>query len=154
MIASVVGGVLQLVWDLPGAMLGSCVCASCAEFPVWLRSCCGFSSLVCLTCHLLLGLVYAIVGALLLLVLPWVRIDHVVRDFAASKLISFVLAVPLNMLIFALLRHWELKAQQAPARLHPEPSSQQARFRTRSVQVRARMTSEDTIPEERGAVML
>ena len=153
-IAPVVGALLQLVWDLPGAMLGSCVCASCAEFPVWLRSCCGFSSLVCLTCHLLLGLVYAIVGALLLLVLPWVRIEDVVQEFATSKLLSFLLAVPLNVFIFALLRHWELTEHKAPTCSHAAPAHP-ARFAGfRSTQPRSRVTSEDAIPEEGGAVLL
>lgn len=75
--ASVLGAILQLVWDLPGAMLGSCVCVNMPALPIWLRRCCGCASLVCLSCHLLFGLVYASIGALLLLALPWVGPEHV-----------------------------------------------------------------------------
>ena len=144
----VVSALLQLAWDVPGAMLGTCPCASTPALPLLMRRTCGYVSLACLTCHLLLGLVYALLGALMLLFLPWVDLGAVASGFVTSKvcatqplvhanprprsnltqptvrqfplltslrpsrrqLLSFVLAVPLNVLVFAVLRHWELSS--------------------------------------------
>lgn len=78
-LASVLSAVFQLAWDIPGSMLGSCVCANMAVLPVWLRHGCGYASLICLSCHLLLGLFYAAAGALLLVVIPWVSVENVSR---------------------------------------------------------------------------
>lgn len=67
---SIVGAILQLFWDVPGSMLGTCPCASTPMLPVWLRKCCESASFCCLMCHFLFGLLYIALACILLSVLP------------------------------------------------------------------------------------
>ncbi|KAL1518939.1 hypothetical protein AB1Y20_003210 [Prymnesium parvum] len=108
-LALFVSAVLQIAWDVPGVMFGACACATATALPVWLRQCCGCASLLCLSCHLLMGAVYALVGLILLAVLPGDELK-LYDDFAAAKLLSFALAVPVDVAVFAMLHYFESRS--------------------------------------------
>ena len=77
----------------------------------------------------------------------------VAATYYSAYLIEKALSVD-NVFIFALLRHWELTEHKAPTCSHAAPAHP-ARFAGfRSTQPRSRVTSEDAIPEEGGAVLL
>lgn len=108
MVTTLVSALLQVAWDVPGGMLAGCPCLALSGLPVWLRRGCGCVSFYCLSCHMLIGMLYAFVGAVLLLLWPWTDLNTVYDRFAASKLLSFLLAVPINIVVFTFQREWEL----------------------------------------------
>ena len=104
------GTVLQLLFDLPASMLGTCPCAHrCLPPPV--QGCCRGVALMCLSCHTCMALVLGLLGAGALAVnqlfagegdseLVWDRFLQTKRD-------AFVAALPWAIIMYALLRACE-----------------------------------------------
>ena len=107
------GVLLQLAFDLPAALLGTCPCARCLPEPFgqWLRC----VSMGCLACHCCQGLLYAFLGLVLLLISPLATPDGVWRAFVATKEAAFVVAIPTTLIVYALLRECERGAGCLPA---------------------------------------
>lgn len=107
---------LQLIWDVPGSLLGSCPCAR-SGMPTALRKPCGFGMLCCLACHLL-GILYGVVGVLLLWLLGpgWsnAAVFEFLSLFVRSKTLAFLLALPASSGIFILLRCHEQCVKTEP----------------------------------------
>jgi hypothetical protein len=105
---------LQLVWDVGSASLGVCPCAKVG--PVALRKPCGYGMLLCLACHVL-GALYAAAGVILLLFFGPALSPASAADlcwlFLISKVLAWLLAVPVGALIFLALRQNELSEQAA-----------------------------------------
>uniref|UniRef100_A0A7S4ERL6 Uncharacterized protein n=1 Tax=Chrysotila carterae TaxID=13221 RepID=A0A7S4ERL6_CHRCT len=111
LLIGVVGTVLQLAWDIPTSMLGTCACANAKCLPRRLADACRTASLVLVSCHLCMGLVFFILGVALVNAVRGAEPDHIVHDFVESKLTAFASAVPTMLVIFAILRHCEMQAE-------------------------------------------
>lgn len=102
---------LQLVWDVSGSMVGVCPCARDQKYPTAVRYGCGYAQLVCMTCNLLLGFLYGLIGLGLLLVMGPFFSVYSLEQFASllilSKLAATLLAVPVALLLFLVLRACE-----------------------------------------------
>ena len=125
---------LQLLWDVPGASLGSCPCVSVG--PPALRKPCGLAMLCCIGCQqLLLGVFYLVAGVLMLLLLgprpSWHGAWRLGGLFVETKLLAYILAFPISSLVFFALRLEERQAQKvqtptgtcAPGFVSPGPAS-------------------------------
>lgn len=102
-----VGTVLQILFDVPASLLGTCPCARSQALPPSVRLCCQCVSMSCLSCHFCASVLFALLGAVLLAVSAAATFSEVQEQFVSTKVASFVGAVPTTILIYAVLREWE-----------------------------------------------
>jgi len=111
---------LQLAWDVPGSMLAICPCARLPTLSACFRRACGYALFACLACHLLLGVVYGALGTLLLMLFGPVFGKIALQDFLTmlcySKGLAFLIALPVNAIVFALLLRHERRTALLSAR--------------------------------------
>ena len=103
------GTLLQLAFDVPSSMLGTCPCAHRA-LPDFLQGCCRGVALVCLSVHTCASLIFALLGAGLLAfvgMLGGTNGDVVWHGFVETKLNAFAAALPTAVLMYALVRKCE-----------------------------------------------
>ena len=103
------GTLLQLAFDVPSSMLGTCPCAHRA-LPDFVQGCCRGVALVCLSVHTCASLIFALLGAGLLAfvgMLGGTNGDVVWHGFVETKLNAFVAALPTAVLMYALVRKCE-----------------------------------------------
>lgn len=108
-----IGTLLQLAFDLPASMLGTCPCAHKA-LPSCVQGCCRSVALACLACHTCMAFLLGLLGALALAITSIGSVvnssetsDLVWDNFVNSKLNAFVGAVPWLCVTYALLRWCE-----------------------------------------------
>ena len=109
-LAATVGIVAQLIFDAPASILASCCCAGAAAqrcLPAPIVVCFRFISFMLLSLHCCMGVVYALLGALLLTAMPSAEVGTVWASFQETKVAAFVVAVPFGLLSYALLRQCE-----------------------------------------------
>ena len=109
------GTVLQLLFDVPASMLGTCPCAHRA-LPEVVQNACRGTALCCLSLHTCLAVVFAVVGAGFLALTSLLgRDDDAVWDgFIQTKASAFASAVPTAVFIYALLRQCEAGGPAGP----------------------------------------
>jgi len=116
----VCGTLLQIMWDVPAAMLGTCPCAHLACLPAPLRRLCSCASFACLCCRTLLGLALGAFGLAVLIFLAADQREEFFHRFVMSKLMAFATGVPIAMLIYSLLQcceAWQVRRATATGKL-------------------------------------
>ena len=108
-----VGMVLQLLFDVPASMLGTCPCAhSCLPPPI--QAVCKGAAMLCLSLHTCIAVVLAFLGfgAMAVNALFGGDVDSqlVWDSFVQTKVSAWVSAVPTAILMFMLLRECEKSA--------------------------------------------
>jgi len=106
------GTILQLLFDLPASMLGTCPCAH-GCFPPFVQGTCRGFALACLSLHTCASFIFGLLGAGALaaghLLTNDETMPQVVWDnFVASKTNAFIGAVPWNVITYAILRQCEV----------------------------------------------
>ena len=118
---------LQLAWDIPTSMPALSATShsappaatagggggAAAAGPA--RRCWELSFLVFRHCHATLGIVFALLGGGLLVLLPPASVEHVPFDLGVSKVLAYALAVPASAAAFLLARERELQHSAAAA---------------------------------------
>lgn len=115
----IVGTLLQLVWDLFSSMLGACACANC--MPSAIGNGCRALSGCLVAAQCFVGLFLALVG-LLALTYSDASPHAVWEGFLHTKALAFLLAVPIAVVIFAML--WQ--CETAPGHAHTAKSFHQS----------------------------
>ncbi|KAL1522348.1 hypothetical protein AB1Y20_017340 [Prymnesium parvum] len=104
-----VATLLQLVWDVPGAMLGTCPCVQLQK-PLWLRRVCSCALLTCTACHLVLWLLWAVAAMAFIVAIGALQSSHLGRlreilvAVAYTKILAFCLSAGLLVALFTVLR--------------------------------------------------
>ena len=101
-----VGTFLQLLFDVPFSMLAACPCAH-KSLPEAVQGICKGISIACLSCHSCCGLIYALVGVLMLMISPAATVDGVFDLFVQTKASAFITAIPFTILTYSILRRCE-----------------------------------------------
>ena len=103
------GTALQLLFDVPSSMLGTCPCAH-PSLPGFVQGTCRGVALACLSCHTCASCIFGVLGGVVLLaghLFNAVDPQVVWDQFLITKLNAFVGAVPWALLIFAVFRQCE-----------------------------------------------
>lgn len=76
-----------MMWDVPSGMVGACTCANASCLPSCVVRLCHCVSCAILACHLYLGILYGIVGVVILALEKSERteVDEVSLEFAHAK---------------------------------------------------------------------
>ena len=104
-----IGTLLQLAFDIPASMLGTCPCAHPC-LPPLVRGCCRGCALAFLSVHTIATCVFALLGVVVLSVSTLfgdVDAALVWDGFLETKLNAFVGALPWAVLVYALVRQCE-----------------------------------------------
>ena len=113
LLQATVGTILQLLFDLPVMLVGSCACANNACLPAPVRAVCQCASMVVLYLHCCQGILYAVLGAMLLVIIPSAHVADVWIELQTTKMAAFLWAIPTGLLLYALLRRCE-RSQPLP----------------------------------------
>ena len=111
LVETTAGTMLQLAFDIPAGLLGTCPCAHRA-LPSLVQQGCTALAAALLSLHLLCGCVFVLVTVVLIAVVPATSLVEIWTAYLTSKTSAFFWLIPSTVVVYALIRTCEAEVRR------------------------------------------